>query len=325
MRDRAPVGTRLLRDDLDWDALTADEVLTLRERVNRTRSSRLARLATGFPDRRAGITESVVELPGRSLSVRVHRPTTTSTRLPLVMSFHGGGFLVGTAAQNDWLNSRLAAAVPAVVVAVEYRLAPEHPLPAPIEDGHEALLRIVDDSRRWGVDPSSVAVLGESAGGTIAALMAERSRGTGTTIAAQVLTSPVTDWTDSMTEHPSVVANAAQPGFAESELRAARRMSVPANMDAHTVSPALSRELTGMPPTLAVTGELDGAADHARLYVERLLAAGNEAHLSVHPRAVHAFLSMPGLVPAARPAAREIVAFLRSHVRSGPRVKGGVR
>lgn len=324
MRDRAPVGTRLLKNDLDWNALTDDEVVALREKVNRTRSSRLARLATGFPDRRSGITESVVELPGRHLAVRVHRPTTPSTRLPLVMSFHGGGFLMGTAAQNDWLNSRLAAAVPAVVVAVEYRLAPENPLPAPVDDGHEALLRIVGDSARWGADPTSVAVLGESAGGTIAALMADRSRGTGP-IGAQVLTCPVTDWTDSMTEHPSVVANAGQPGFSAPELRAARRLSIPAGMDARTVSPALAPDLTGMPPTLAVTGELDGAADHARLYVQRLLAAGSEAHLREHPRAVHAFLSMPGLVPAARPAAREITAFLRRHLRTGPGAKGGVQ
>lgn len=102
------------------------------------------------------------------MALRVHRPHGVEGTLPLVLSFHGGGFIEGTAAQNDWVNSHLAARCPAVVVAVEYRLAPENPLPAPIDDGYDVLTRIVEDAETWGIDPAAVAVVGESAGGTIA-------------------------------------------------------------------------------------------------------------------------------------------------------------
>lgn len=316
MPRQAPLGTRLLKDDVDWDSLTGDEMIAMRERANRVRGSRLARVATGFPDRRARIEETSIDLPGRRLTVRVHRPKKAGPRLPLVLSFHGGGFVLGTAAQNDWLNSRLAAMCPAVVVAVEYRMAPEHPLPQPIQDGYDTLLRIVDDPELWGVDPGAIAVLGESAGGTIAALIAIRARDSGPKLRAQVLTCPATDWTDSMTDYPSLLRNAAYPGFSPSELRAARRLSLPPGLDADEVSPLAFKDLSGLSPALVVTGALDPGEDHGRRYAERLKEDGCETRLSSYPRAVHGFLSMPGLVPAARPASREIITFVRNHVRA---------
>jgi acetyl esterase len=318
MRARAPLGARIvLRDTLDWEALTAAEVIAAREKVNRLRRSRAVRVVTGLPDRRARIEEVRLDLPGRGLVLRVHRPRRAGPELPLVLSFHGGGFIVGTAAQNDWLNSRLAARCPAVVVSVEYRLAPEHPLPRPVDDGYDTLRRLIEDPFGWGIDPAAVAVFGESAGGTLAALVALRAREDGLPLRAQVLGYPSTDWTETMGDYPSVTANAGQPGLAVSEWRAARRLSVPPDLDPRDVSPLKFGNLAGLPPALVVTGALDPAADHGRRYVERLRAAGTDARLICYPRAVHSFLSVPGLVPAARPARREILAFLRTHLRSG--------
>lgn len=316
MATRAPLGTRLLKDDVAWESLTDAEVIALRERANRTRSSRAARIATGFPHRRVRIEERTLDLPGRRLELRVHRPKTYDRHLPLVLSFHGGGFILGTAAQNDWLNSRVAAACPAVVVAVEYRLAPEDPLPRPVDDGCETLRHIADHPDDWGVDPTALAVLGESAGGTIAALIALRAREQGPHLRAQVLTCPVTDWTESMTDYPSLAANSAHPGCSPAELRAARRLSLPRTMDPREVSPIAAEDLSCLPPTLVVTGALDAGLDHGRRFAELLGEAGTQARQSTYPRAVHAFLSMPGLVPAARPASREIAAFVRHHLHS---------
>ena len=307
----APLGTRILRDNLDWNALTDEQVIALRNKANRVASSRAARVITGRPDRRAHLEQTTMDLPGRRLPLRVHRPRETAGPLPLIVSFHGGGFVGGTAAQNDWLNSHLAARCPAVVVAVEYRLAPEHPLPQPVEDGYDTVDRLVADAAGWGIDPGAVAVMGESAGGTTAALIALRAE---PPLRAQVLIYPATDWTETMAEYPSVQRNADNPTLSLSRLRAARRLAVPPGFDARSVSPLLVDSLAGLPPALVVTAELDPVADHGRRYAERLRADGTEARLINCPRATHSFLSIPGLVPAARPARREILAFLRGHL-----------
>jgi acetyl esterase len=315
MTSKAPLGARfILKDRPDWESVTEDQVIAGRAKLVRLLRSPAMRLVAGLPDHRAGIEERTLELPGRRLTLRVHRPKGRHDRLPLVLSFHGGGFITGTAAQNDWLNSRLAAALPAVVVAVEYRLAPEHPLPAPVEDGIDTLDRLVEDPFGWGIDPAKVAVLGESAGGTIAGLLALRSRKEGPAISAQVLVYPALDWTVTMTDHPSVARNIGQPGLSAAELQLARRFAVPPGFDPDLVSPLKVADLTGLPPALAVAGELDPAYDHGREYVERLRAAGNDARFTGYPNAVHKFISIPGVVPAARPARREILDFLRARL-----------
>ncbi|WP_433600214.1 alpha/beta hydrolase [Nocardia sp. CA-135953] len=317
MFGKAPLGTRLFKDDRDWEALTDDQLIALREKANRAASSRAARIVTGLPDRRARITESTIDLPGRRLMLRVHRPKHAYQKLPLIVSFHGGGFIAGTAAQNDWLNSHLAARCPAVVVSVEYRLAPQYPLPQPVEDGYDTLVRLVEDPVDWGVDPAAVAVMGESAGGMIAALMALRARKDGPALHAQVLNYPSTDWTETVTDYPSIAENADNPTLSLSRLRAARKLSLPPTLDPRTVSPLEFESLADLPPTLVVTAALDPIADHGSRYVERLRADGTDARLSYYPKATHTFLSTPGLVPAARPARREILAFLRDHLHPG--------
>lgn len=317
MKARAPLGTRILKDNQDWQAMTGDQMIAMREKVNRLASSRAARIIAGLPDRRARITQTAIDLPGRRLLLRVHRPKDADGTLPLIVSFHGGGFIGGTAAQNDWLNSHLAARCPAVVAAVEYRLAPEHPLPQPVEDGYETLAQLIEDAARWGIDHAAVAVMGESVGGMIAALIALRARTDGPPLRAQVLNYPATDWTDTAERYPSVAENADNPTLSLTRLRAARELSLPPELDPRSVSPLKSDNLVGLPPTMVVTAALDPIADHGRRYAERLREDGTDAQLADYPRAVHSFLSIPGLVPAARPARREILAFLRGHLHPG--------
>lgn len=314
MTGKAPLGTRLLRDSQDWEAMTVDQVIAARDKLNRLALSPAARIIAGRPDRRARIDETNIDLPGRRLMLRVHRPKTMDRKLPLIVSLHGGGFIAGTAAQNDWLNSHLAARCPAVVVSVEYRLAPQHPLPQPIEDGYDTLVRIVDDAAAWGIDPTAVAVMGESVGGMIAALIALRARKDGPPLRAQVLNYPTTDWTETMAAYPSMAENADNPTLPLSRLRASRTLSVPPTLDPHSVSPVKFDSLTGLPPTLVVIAALDPVADHGRRYVQRMRADGTDARLSCYENATHTFLNIPTLVPAARAARREILAFLSRHL-----------
>ncbi|HUR07588.1 MAG TPA: alpha/beta hydrolase [Nonomuraea sp.] len=319
--ERAPLGIRLMHalgKEPDWLAMTAEELVTLRDTVNRKRASRLARLIIGFPDRGATIEWQEVALPGRGLRVRVYRPSpgrggegADRAGLPLVLHVHGGGF-VGTAVQSDWVNSHLAARLPAVVVSVEHRLLDaETPMPAAVDDGWDVLQHVVRHAAQWGVDPARTAVFGESTGAMVAALAAIRARDSGLLLRAQVLANAPVDLTSTGFEHASMSRYAHSPTLTMTQMRLFQRLAVPPGTDPRAVSPLYADDLSGLAPALLVVPTIDPVADHGRCYAERLRAAGTPARLTEYPGATHAFLSMPGVVPQAKAARAEIVEFLR--------------
>lgn len=312
--ERPPLGIRALHalgKEPDWAAMTAEELVALREKVNRKRASPLARLITGFPDRGATIRWQEVALPDRNVRVRVYRSERDGTGLPLVLHVHGGGF-VGTAVQSDWVNSHLAARLPAVVVSVEHRLLdPETPLAAAVDDGWDVLRHVVGDAAQWGVDPARAAVFGESTGSMVTALAAIRTRDSGLRLRAQVLANPVADVTPAGFDHASMKRYADSPTLNMGQMRLFEQLAVPPGTDARALSPLLADDLSGLAPALVVVPTIDPVADHGRCYAERLRTAGTPARLTEHPGATHAFLSMPNVVPQAKAARTEIVAFLR--------------
>ncbi len=319
--ERPPLGIRLLHAlgrEPDWLAMTAEELVTLRDAVNRKRASRLARLISGFPDRGATIQWREVALPGRGLRVRVYRPSpgrggegADRAGLPLVLHVHGGGF-VGTAVQSDWVNSHLAARLPAVVVSVEHRLVdPETPLSAAVDDGWDVLRHVVRHAAQWGVDPARIAVFGESTGSMVTALAAIRARESGLLLRAQVLVNPAVDLTSTGFDHASMSRHAHSPTLTMTQMRLFQRLAVPPGKDARAVSPLYADDLSGLAPALVVVPTLDPVADHGRCYAERLRAAGTPARLTEYRGATHAFLSMPGVVRQAKAARAEIAEFLR--------------
>ncbi|MFB9238213.1 alpha/beta hydrolase [Plantactinospora siamensis] len=310
---RPPLGIRLmagLRKEPDWLAMPPAALDDFRVAENRRRSSALLRVITGFPDRRAEIAWRDLALPDRRLRVRVHRPVPTPGGLPLVLHVHGGGF-VGTATQSDWVNSHLATRLPAVVVSVEHRLVSAGtPLSAAVDDGWDTLREVATNAASWGVDPARAAVFGESAGATIAALVAIRAREAGLPLRAQVLVNPCTDLTSTALDYPSVREHAASPTLTVAQMEFFRRLAVPDGYDADAVSPLYATDLGDLPPALVIVPTLDPVADQGRAYATRLRAAGTPAELTEHPGAPHAFLSMPGIVRQARAARKEITAFL---------------
>ncbi|EMF01382.1 alpha/beta hydrolase [Streptomyces mobaraensis NBRC 13819 = DSM 40847] len=301
----------------DFSAITTDELHAYRDAENRYRASDAARALLGEPDARAAVTWQEIALPGRDLPVRVHRPAPTGgggaaarTGLPLVVHVHGGGF-VGTAAQCDWTNSRLAAELPALVVSVEHRLlAPGSPLAHAVDDGWDVLRHVVRHAARWGADPARAAVFGESCGALISALTAVRARDAGLELKAQVLVNPVADVTGTMFDHPSITEYAHTPTRALPQLRLIRRLAVPPGADARALSPLYADDLGGLAPALVVVPTRDALADHGRRYAERLRAAGTPVRLTEYPGARHAFLTLPGVEPQAGAARAEILAFL---------------
>ena len=313
----------LLRDGTDWSALGRDEFIEANRRATERLSSPAARLVLGRPDRRARIEDREHDLAGRTVALRLHRPRGRTEPLPLILSFHGGGFVAGTAAQDDWLNSFLAVACSAAVIAVEYRLAPVAPLPAAFEDGHDALRAVLRQPDAFGVDPDRVALFGESAGGTIAATTAHRAAREGTAIAALALAYPVVDWSARMDDpdhYPSVTEASNHPGLTLSRLRAARRWSVPAGLDAAVASPAAHTDVGQLPPTLIQVGTADIVRDHGLRYAGLLRAAGVETHSIRYPRTTHGFFSTPGVNGCARRARTELATFLSRHLQRRHRV-----
>jgi acetyl esterase len=294
--------------------LTDDELIAARDRLNRVRAAKAARVITGFPHRHVAIEQRALPLPGRTLSMRVYRPVRHHGALPLVVHFHGGGFALGTAAQTDWLNSGVAALTPALVVSVNYRLAPEHPFPASTQDAFDAVDWLRDgapDFKDLNANPGPLALMGDSAGGNLAAVAAVRARDNGVAVALQVLIYPAVDFTDEMLSYPSAVENA-DPILTPASLTAFRRIWLRDNDPADPViSPVLTSDLRGVAPALLQTARFDPLRDQGTAYARRLRDAGALQNLTEYPHAAHAFIATPGANRGARHARREIVAHLR--------------
>ncbi|MDF2709708.1 MAG: Esterase/lipase-like protein [Nonomuraea muscovyensis] len=313
----------------DWLAMTAEELVAYREAENRFRASSAVRAITGDPDPGAAIGWQEVALPGRELPVRVYRPRpgrdgrgADRAGLPLVLHVHGGGF-VGTAVQSDWVNSHLAAQLPAVVVSVEHRLLDARtPLSAAVDDGWDVLQHVVRHAAQWGIDPTRTAVFGESCGALINALAAIRARDVSLRLRAQVLVNPAVDVTGTMLEHASVTQHAHSPTLAVPVLQLFQRLAIPPGTDPRALSPLYADNLNGLAPALVVVPTHDPVADHGRRYAERLRAAGTPARLTEYPGAVHAFLSMPGVAQQAEAARAEILDFLRGSLAASAQASG---
>jgi acetyl esterase/lipase len=249
------------------------------------------------------IDELLVPGPEGAPQVRVrrYRPADPDGPLPALVYFHGGGFVAGSLDLYDADCRRIAAEVGAVVVSVDYRLAPEHPFPAPLEDCYAALGWVAGQAAELGVDPDRIAVGGESAGGGLAAGVAllSRDRG-GPRLCLQLLGIPELDDrldTESMrtlgAESPiTTIANGeiSWDSYLGAGVRGTDQVSPYA-------APARATDLTGLPPALVTAYGLDALRDEDIAYAQRLLASGVPTELHVYPGAFHActWLSTVGI------------------------------
>jgi len=243
--------------------------------------------------------------------VRVYRPA-PDPNLPVFVVFHGGGWVFGNVEQYDLTARQLANASNAIVVSVDYRLAPEHPFPAPLDDSWRALLWTVEHAADFGGDPTRIAVGGDSAGGNLAAVCALRARDAGgPTLALQVLVYPACDL-DETTE--SYVANGTGYYLDAEQMEwffdcyTADRTIDPAQWE---ISPLRAADLTGVAPALVITAEYDPLRDEGEAYGERLRAAGVEVEHRRYDGMIHAFFGCPGAFDASRVAMDQVGTALR--------------
>lgn len=279
-----------------------------------------ARLASRLPPPPVGSTDDLkLELAGRTLTVRQYRPERTPQQglLPALVFFHGGGWVLGDLDTHDVLCRHLVGGAGCSVFSVDYRLAPEHPFPAAVEDACEATACLLANADAWGVDPARIVLGGDSAGAalaTVAALslgqdVADRHR-EAPALAGQLLMYPCVDLTLS-----SRSQSIQMPGLSVTHDTLAwfRTHYLPATEQQTDwrASPLFSTHLERLPPTCIVTAGLDPLVDDGFAYARKLGEAGvNVAHRHF-PGQIHGFLTMSSVLPSAHAALRAVSAELR--------------
>ncbi len=254
------------------------------------------------------VVEDVIDRrPGPAIPVRCYTPLHAGDeRLPGLVFFHGGGLVAGDLDTHDALCRSLASEGRCRLIAVGYRLAPEHPFPAAVEDAAVAVSAVANGAARWNIDPARVAVAGDSAGGTLAILAATAARDAALpALRFQLLLCPVLDLAG---RSPSRLRFGR--GYMLDEAVIFRDLAdyLPARVSPEDprVSPLRAAVLRGLPPTLLHTAEFDPLRDEGADYAARLAASGVAVHQTCHLGMIHHFIGLAGVLPYAKAALHEI-------------------
>lgn len=290
-----------------------DEQLLKRQKLNPPPTPLMKRV---FGARLKGVdvVDTEVRDHAHDLALRVYRPSKTTGKLPLVLLYHGGGWVTGGVDGWEWIASSIALGGDVVVVSVGYGLAPTHRWPVAAEDSYAALLDAVERADEFKADATRLAVIGDSAGGNLAAVMTLMSRDrSGPAIAWQGLIYPSTDLS---AETVSMVENADAPVLNQAEALRYRELYVPDEADwTHPyASPARAESHVGLPPALVQVAEHDPLRDDGLAYAGILRRAGVEVRETAYVGMPHGYLSFPGLCRSADQAMAEICQELRRHL-----------
>ena len=279
------------------------EVAAMREEIARRAAAR-----TPGPDLPEVRNLRIGELPAR-----LYRPVPGPA--PLVVYLHGGGWTIGSLDSHDRMCRRLADGSGAAVLAIDYRLAPEHPWPASVDDTVAALRWVATAPAGLGEAPTAVAVAGDSAGGTLAALGCLRLRDEYPPALPdlQVLLYANTDLTGSQ---PSMREKATGWGLDAATVRFFNSQWVPdqARWSDPEVSPLHAPDLSGLPSALVVSAEHDPLRDESETYARRLRDAGVQVELRREPGLIHGFMTLDEISPACAAAADRVAADLRARL-----------
>jgi len=233
----------------------------------------------------------------------------------VLVFFHGGGWVIGDLETHDVLCRQITAEAGIEVVAVDYRLAPEHKFPAAVDDAWAATKWVVANAGKLGIDPKRVAVGGDSAGGNLAAVVALLARDAGgPAIALQVLLYPVTDFTTETGSYREcadgyLLTLDSMRWFFDHYLKS------PAEAGDWRASPLRAPSHAGLPPALIVTAGFDPLRDEGEAYAKKLRAAGVRVDYICYGGMVHGFVPMGRLIQAGNRAASHVATSLRDALR----------
>lgn len=265
------------------------------------------RLAIRVPIENVGkVYERAFERDGRQVPVRVYEPASSDAAespamLPLVMVYHGGGWVMGNPDSEDPLARGLCRRLNAVVVSVDYGMAPEHRYPTAAEDCYSALEWALGNADELGIDVARIAVAGTSAGGNLSAVVAlmARDRG-GPTIAHQVLYCPVTDYAgNTMASYAEFATDYGLTRVGMDWFWAQYLGDDSARGDESYASPLRAADLSGLPDATVIVAECDVLRDEGEAYARAMQSAGVDVRLTRYERMHHGFNLVVGLISAA--------------------------
>jgi acetyl esterase/lipase len=262
------------------------------------------------------VQDRIIDGPAGRINIRIYWPPANSddgTVPPVVLYFHGGGFVVGDLDTHDGTCREHAVGASALVVSVDYRLAPEHPYPAAIEDAWAATQWVAEHGAEMDADAARLAVAGDSAGGTISAVIAQRARDCGgPPILFQLLWYPSTLWDASL---PSFSENASAPILNRAAVAAFSRWyagDVDLSDPPPGMAPGRAENLASLPPAYIGVAGHDPLRDDGLRYGELLAAAGVPVEVHNAETMVHGYIGYAGVVPAATAALEHGLAALRA-------------
>ena len=252
--------------------------------------------------------------PAGEVPARVYRPDVDGP-VPTVVFFHGGGFVIGDLDTHDDHARLICHEVEAVVVSVDYRLAPEHPFPEGFEDCLAATRWVADNIAELGRDAERIAVAGDSAGGNLSAAVAlTATREGGLRLAAQLLIYPGADFRLDETLHASRVENGEGLFLTLEDMRWFQSQYI--QDEAHVADPRasvlLAPDLSGLPPAVVGTGEYDPLRDEGEAYAQALEAAGVKVVLRRYDGLIHGFFGMGTWSAASAAAAKDLCEEFRA-------------
>jgi acetyl esterase/lipase len=264
-----------------------------------------------------GVRDHLMAVSDGHISLRIYSPLGAPARmLPGILFFHGGGWVAGSLETHDGLCRRLCNETGCRVIAVDYRLAPDHPFPYGLADAVSSLKYVTANAKLFGVDPARLGVAGDSAGGTLAAVLCRIARdsnmgsGGGPAIAFQLLLCPILD-----IHGESAARRELSEGYFLDRETLARDLElyVPAGIELSDLrlSPLCAEEFAGLPPAFIHTGQFDPFGDEGEEYAQRLGGFGVPVHGRTHPGMIHYFYCMPRMIPYANEAMRIIGSEIR--------------
>ncbi len=267
---------------------------------------------SALPSEEIGRVEDLrVPYAAQSIPVRIYTPAGDGP-FPCLVYFHGGGWVLCDLDTHDSVCRAIARRAGAVVVAVDYRLSPEHKFPAAVEDCYAATAWVAANTARLGVDAHRIAVGGDSAGGNLATVMCIKARDEGgPPLALQVLVYPVTNL--AFFDTPSYTEFAEGYYLTRSEMEWFRGHYLARIEDAQSIyaSPLLAPDLRGLPPALVITAECDTLRDEGEAYAKRLAESGVRVTCTRYAGMIHPFFSLAGALSQGRRAIEQVSAALR--------------
>ncbi len=256
----------------------------------------------------ADVKTNDVKIDGR-IPIRLYRRSEEIERPPVLVFFHGGGWVVGNLDTHDALCRRLCNEARCVVVSVDYRLAPEHVFPAAPNDCYEAVQYVQSHGDELQIDPARLIVCGDSAGGNLAAAVAIKARNeSGPKILAQVLIYPVLD---PACDSQSYLSFADGYGLTRDDMKWFWQQYAGNREGGVYLSPSRADSLRGLPPALVITAQCDVLRDEAESYAANLKDAGVSVNHRRYDGAIHGFVHFAGAMDIGKQATTEIAAEIR--------------